>query len=114
MTDELAAVLRLVEEGRLTPDEAAPLVAALSARPPASETVPATRARHLRIRVSESGRQVLHLRVPLGVADAAIGMIPGLRGEQAAQVKAALGSGAIGPIIDIDDPDGDRVLISLE
>ena len=121
MTDELEAVLRLVAEGRITPEEAAPLVAALTDRPstpprrtPESTTTAGVGARQLRIRVEEHGRTVVNLRVPLSVAETALNMVPGLAGEQAARVRAALSGGAIGPIIDVEDPDGDAVLISLE
>ena len=123
MSDELEALLRLVAEGRLTPEEAAPLVAALterSAPPPSSAVVPASGRvleagpRQLRIRVEERGRTVVNLRVPLSVAETALNMVPGLAGQQAARVRAALEGGTIGPIIDVEDPDGDAVLISLE
>jgi hypothetical protein len=121
LTDELETVLRLVAEGRLTPAEAAPIVAALTDRaaPPAGQSSSAPRegaagARQLRIRVEERGRTVVNLRVPLSVAEIALNMVPGLAGEQAARVRAALRGGAIGPIIDVEDPDGDGVLISIE
>jgi hypothetical protein len=70
--------------------------------------------RTLRIRVEEKGRTVVNLKVPLSVAETALNMVPGLAGEQAARVRAALEGGAIGPIINVEDPDGDAVLISLE
>ena len=127
MSDELEALLRLVAEGRLTPEEAAPLVAALTERtaaphPPGGPPAPSPATgrvleaapRQLRIRVEEQGRTVVNLRVPLAVAESALRMVPGLAGDQAARVRAALEGGAIGPIIDVEDPDGDAVLISLE
>ena len=123
MSDELEAVLRLVAEGRLTPEEAAPIVAALTDRAPARagstsdrgpERTAGAGARQLRIRVEEHGRTVVNLRVPLSVAETALRMVPGLGGEQAARVRAALQGGAIGPIIDVEDPNGDAVQISLE
>jgi hypothetical protein len=133
VSDELEALLRLVADGRLTPEEAAPIVAALTgragtpaavpapaplAKTPDGETVPAkvlpVGPRQLRIRVEENGRTVVNLRVPLAVAETALNMVPGLAGEQAARVRAALEGGTIGPIIDVEDPDGDAVLISLE
>jgi hypothetical protein len=122
VSDELEAVLRLVAEGRLTPEEAAPIVAALTDRAPAPVGGTSDRggreagagARQLRIRVEEHGRTVVNLRVPLSFAETALNMIPGLAGEQSARVRAALQGGAIGPIIDVEDPDGDAVLISLE
>jgi hypothetical protein len=121
--DELEALLRLVAEGRLTPEEAAPLVAALTERsaapnpptpPPAQGRVLDAAPRQLRIRVEEQGRTVVNLRVPLSVAESALKMVPGLAGDQAARIRAALEGGAIGPIIDVEEPDGDAVLISLE
>jgi hypothetical protein len=123
MGDELEALLRLVAEGRLTPEEAAPLVAALTERsaaptpptpPPAQGRVLDAAPRQLRIRVEEQGRTVVNLRVPLSVAESALKMVPGLAGDQAARIRAALEGGAIGPIIDVEEPDGDAVLISLE
>ena len=133
MSEELEALLRLVADGRLTPEEASPIVAALTGRPgtPAPASVPGPLAttpdgttvpgkvlpagpRQLRIRVEENGRTVVNLRVPLAVAETALNMVPGLAGEQAARVRAALEGGTIGPIIDVEDPDGDAVLISLE
>jgi hypothetical protein len=131
MSGELEALLKLVAEGRLTPEEAAPLVAALtqraaSARPtapatnvtitpePMSGTVLGASPRQLRIRVEEHGRTVVNLRVPLSVAETALNMVPGLGGDQAARVRAALEGGTVGPIIDVEDPDGDSVMISLE
>lgn len=123
MSEELETILRLVAEGTLTPEDAAPIVAALSERhapPPITDMQPTVvqspgeGARQLRIRVEEQGRTVVNLRVPLSVAETALNMVPGLAGEQAARVRAALEGGAIGPIIDVEDPDGDAVLISLE
>jgi hypothetical protein len=131
MSGELEALLKLVAEGRLTPAEAAPLVAALTERAasaqaaasstnvtitpePMSGTVLGASPRQLRIRVEEHGRTVVNLRVPLSVAETALNMVPGLGGDQAARVRAALEGGTIGPIIDVEDPDGDAVMISLE
>ena len=131
MSGELEAVLKLVAEGRLTPEEAVPIVAALTERlaeaqgsgsssesaiipGPVSGEILGASPRQLRIRVEERGRTVVNLRVPLSVAETALHMVPGLGGEQAARVRAALEGGTIGPIIDVEDPDGDAVMISLE
>jgi hypothetical protein len=128
VSDELQAVLRLVADGRLTPDEAAPIIEALTradaptARsapgPERAEAVPKPSAarggRHLRIRVSEHGRQVVNLRIPLAFADMAMRMVPGIGEEQTQRIRAAMDAGAMGPIIDVEDEAGDGVLISVE
>jgi polyhydroxyalkanoate synthesis regulator phasin len=157
MPEELETILRLVAEGKLTPDEAAPIIDALTrAERPADESPPANdrlgrrleragrraaraneriqrafrhaderldaalsgmdapTGRQLRIRVTERGRQVVNLRIPIGFVDAALGFVPGLGGDQSDRIRQAVRSGAVGPIVDVEDPDGDGVLISLE
>lgn len=130
MPDELQVILRMVAEGHLSPDEAAPVIEALtrSARPasgfaggfgddfPAAsaDARPPSGGRQIRIRVSERGRQVVNLRIPLAFADMALRMVPGIGQEQTQRISAAVGSGAVGPILDVEDEDGDSVLISVE
>ncbi len=116
---ELDTILRLVAEGHLTPDEAAPIIEALSENTPSPEPQASTppgkgAGRHIRIKVSEHGRQVVNLRIPMAFAGMAARMVPGISGEQAVRIRAAIDAGSIGPIIDVEDPDGDAVLISLE
>ena len=118
MSDALDALLRLVAEGRLTADEAAPLMAALDEprATPAADTT-ATKgelARHVRVEVTERGRSVVNLRVPLALGQAAVSYVPGLDSGQAARVREALSRGISGPIIEIADEDGDGVRIVLE
>jgi hypothetical protein len=78
------------------------------------EAVSARRSRQLRIRVTEHGRQVVNLRIPIGFIDAALQAVPGIGGEQRERIRAAVDAGTLGPIIDVEDPDGDGVLISVE
>jgi hypothetical protein len=123
MPEELDTILRLVAEGTLSPDEAAPIIAALArparrdsrrgeGSPEPAETAGASGLR-LRIRVTEGGRQVVNLRIPIGFVDAALRFVPGLGGDQAERIRDAVRAGAVGPILDVDD-DGDGVLISVE
>ena len=116
---DIETVLRLVAEGHLTPDEAAPIIEALTVTVPKAEATAEqaqrlTGRRAIRIRVAEKGRQVVNVRIPLAFADMAVRMVPGLSGQYAERVRAAIDSGSIGPIIDVEDPDGDSVLISVE
>lgn len=129
MTDPLDRVLQLVAEGKLTADEAAPILDALDrkAQPadasgpgpgPTSEPGPGngdTRsARYARIEVSENGRRVVNLRIPISLGRFALARVPGLSKEQIAEVEDAVSSGAHGPILDVQDADGDGVRIILE
>jgi hypothetical protein len=175
MPEELETVLRLVAEGHLTPEEASPIIDALTrrersashepddwdldgmdvgfdrmderldrlgrridrkvgrrieraharaeaARARAEEGLAAARlgmaargGRQLRIRVTERGRQVVNLRIPIGFVETALRFVPGLGGEQSQRIREAVQAGALGPILDVEDPDGEGgVLISVE
>ncbi len=128
MGEELATVLRLVSEGKLTPEEAAPIIKALtrSSAPPPGETpgpstTPgpgfgkgATRGRRVRIQVSERGRRVVDVRVPLAFAAMAAKMVPGIPESYATLIRQAVESDQVGPIVDAEDEDGDAILISVE
>jgi hypothetical protein len=134
MSEELETVLRLVAEGRLTPEEAAPIITALTraeAAPSAAATQRTASAfaageaatsgetggpsrRQLRIRVTERGRQVVNLRIPIGFVDTALQFVPGLAGDQSSRIRDAVRAGTTGPILDVEEPDGSGVLISVE
>lgn len=133
--DPLDAVLRLVAEGRLSADEAAPILAALETRAPGSSNAPVSRGpsrnaagpagddaaeagadrspRSIRIEVREEGRSVVNLRLPLSLGRFALDRVPGLSGDQVERVRAALNSGMTGPVLVVDDG-GDTVRITIE
>ena len=144
--DPLDDVLRLVAEGRLTAEEAAPILAALDERlpgaPPAGPDAPAGAGseppggfgsnpppgsgsagsaagnrgdgpRTLRIEVTDAGRPVVNLRLPIAVGKLALDRIPGLPAEHVSRVREALLSGYRGSVLEVDD-DGDGVRIVLE
>jgi hypothetical protein len=129
--DPLERVLQLVADGRLTAEEAAPILAALDERGPAvsagevnrpggatSADVPPAEpprrgASSIRLEVTEGGRSIVNLRLPLAVGKLALDRIPGLSGEQADRVREALSNGMRGPILVVDDGD-DVVRIVVE
>jgi len=126
--DELATVLRLVSEGKLSAEEAAPIIEALGrsgaqraaqSAPASASAAPAqgrgaTRGRRVRIQVSEHGRRVVDVRVPLAFAAMAARMVPGIPDSYAALIEQAVDTDMVGPIVDAEDEDGDAVLISVE
>ncbi|HEY2917304.1 MAG TPA: hypothetical protein VGI98_08860 [Candidatus Limnocylindrales bacterium] len=135
MSDPLERVLRLVADGRLTAEEAAPILDALSAREsggsgprgrsgdaqsgddPELTATPMTSGaspRFARIQVMEGGRRVVDLRVPTSLGRLALGRIPGLSGEQLGELQRAISSGLTGPLLNVEDADGDGVRIVLE
>jgi SHOCT-like protein len=117
--DALDQVLRLVAEGRLTAEEAAPILDALDDRPRGTETAPVADhtgdrpASAVRIEVSDSGRTIINLRVPLALGRAAISQVPGISEATTDRIREAIAAGIKGPIVEVDD-EGDGVRISLE
>jgi DNA-directed RNA polymerase specialized sigma subunit len=124
MTDALETVLQLVASGRLTAEEAAPLIAALQDRGSGpARTASATReeqaergtARQVRVEVKERGRNVVNVRVPVALGQAAIGYVPGISASDAERIREALELGLIGQILEVTDDEGDgSVRIVLE
>jgi hypothetical protein len=128
MADALDRVLKLVAEGRLTAAEAAPILDALAAKGDGKatkgeaafeETTEGSNdesrpARYARIQVIEGGRRAVDLRVPISLGKLALARVPGLSGPQLNDVQSAIESGSRGPILDIQDSDGDGVRIVLE
>jgi hypothetical protein len=131
MADALAQVLRLVADGRLTAAQAAPILDALSAadleeRPdeegrdePVEPDAPSatggsrTTATSIRIEITEGGRRVVNLRVPVSLGRMALDRIPGLSGANIDLVRQALSDGRSGTLLHIDEEDS-GVRISLE
>ena len=64
--------------------------------------------------VREHGRKVVDLRVPVSLGRLGLHRIPGLSRDQVRAVEAGIASGRSGPILDIEDADGDGVRIVLE
>ena len=138
MADVVDDILRLVAEGRLTPEEAAPILDALSAaeRPPRGPTpasaTPGSRAgsgkagpsgssgpsatsvpNRIRVQVRENGRVVVDLQVP-GVLAGLAGSLPGIPAGYADRVRDAIRTGLRGPIVDIRDEDDSGLTITLD
>jgi hypothetical protein len=130
MDSELEALLRLVSEGRLTAEEAAPIAAALEekarlesradagarresdARRPRS-ALDALADRRLRVLVVEQGHQVVNLQIPLAAAGFAMDQVPGLSPDHRSRIVEAIQSGMTGPILEVSDG-GDQVRIVIE
>jgi len=130
MSDTLEQVLRLVAEGKLTAAEAAPILDALSdaesavtrARATASDAratagsagsaTPGTPTA-LRIEVTDNGRKVVNLRIPISLGRFALERVPGLSEDNADLVRRALSQGVVGQLLEIDDGE-DGVRIALE
>ncbi len=124
MTDALEQVLRLVAEGRLTAEEAGPILAALdqeSVAEPATEPIARAASddgtppgRSVRLEVTEGGQVRVRVRVPASLGELGLGEIPGLTRQAMDRIRAAIADGTRGPVFEALGDDGDGVRIVVE
>jgi hypothetical protein len=133
MPEPLEAVLRMVEEGRLTAEEAASILAALDDAPDPTRGGPAPspsgrptgdrssdasaepdRGRWVKVEVTDGDRTVVNLKLPASLGELAMRKIPGLADEEVARIREALRTGLRGDILRVLDESGTGVRIVVE
>jgi hypothetical protein len=120
--EERMKILKMIEEGKLSPEEGAQLIAALARKTaPGIPGLGASGAKWLRVRVTDTrtGRSKATVQIPLAMMDAGMKIgahfAPEIDGVRMDQVMEALRSGVTGKIIDVtDDEDGEHVEIFVE
>lgn len=121
--EERMKILKMIEEGKISAEDGAKLLAALSEgrRGPGAPPRPPGAGRWLRIRVTDiaTGRSKASVQIPLGLIDAGMKIgahfAPEVEGVDMSNVMEALRSGVTGKIIDVtDDEDGEHVEIYVE
>lgn len=126
-SEERMRILKLIQEGKITADEGAKLLAALSSadKPKKSRPVPTSssgkQARWFRVRVTDmrTGKTKTSVNIPLGLMEWGLQIgaqyAPDLGGLDSEQLVEMLQSGAMGKIVDvIDEEDGEHVEIFIE
>jgi hypothetical protein len=124
-TEERMKILKMIQEGKISAEEGAKLLAALKEnRKPniGRANGPAGGSRGwLRVRVSDivTGKTKVNVNLPLALMDAGLRIgaqyAPELQGMDLAQLVNEVKSGASGKIIDVvDEEDGEHVEIFIE
>jgi hypothetical protein len=122
-TEERMKILKMIDEGKLSAEEGAKLLSALSASQKASSggSLAASGARWLRVRVTDTatGRSKATVQIPISLIDAGMKIgahfAPEVAGVDMSEVMDALRNGMTGKIIDVmDDEDGEHVEIFVE
>ncbi len=121
---ERMRLLRMLQEGKITADEAARLLEAIDkdARPRASG-VPGRIGRSLRIKVQEAGTEKVNIAVPLALARVALKFLPrsalrraeraGVSAEDIQQLVSSAAGCAPCRILDVEDGN-EKVEIYIE
>ena len=124
-SEERMKILKMVEEGKVSAEDGAKLLAALneSRKPPAAPAASPSggEARWFRVRISDlaTGKTTTTVNIPLGLVNAGMKMgarfVPNWDSGQMEALTEALKSGASGKIVDVTDEDkGERVEIFVE
>jgi hypothetical protein len=123
--EERMQILKMIEEGKITAEEGAKLLAALAAgsKPDASrrEAGGSAGPRQFRVRVTDlaTGRNKVNINIPMGLVNVGLKMgarfAPEVEGINFDEVMAAIKSGSQGKVVDVvDEEDGERVEIYVE
>lgn len=124
-SEERMRILRMIQEGKITAEEGAKLLAALRESSKDPRTTPSTPSRiskgWLRVRVTDmaTNRAKVNVNLPLSLMDAGLKIgaqyAPELAGIDLSQFIEDIKGGAQGKIIDvIDEEDGEHVEIFVE
>ena len=136
--EERMKILTMVQEGKISPEDAAQLLDAINATPASSprrapappayqpspdEDSPALgrKPRWLRVRVTDtdSGRPRFNVRLPISMVSVGLKMgskfAPQVEGLDANELMSIIESGELGQIVDVyDEEDGEHVEVFLE
>jgi hypothetical protein len=121
-SEERVKILKMIEEGKITAEEGAKLLSALSESRKSDRKPPFRRsgggARWLRVRVTDmvTGKSKATVNLPIGLVDAGLNIasqyVPGIAFSELIE---AIDAGAEGKIIDVmDEEDGEHVEIFIE
>jgi hypothetical protein len=128
-SEERLKVLKMVQEGKISAEDAIELLAILEEgrrRPPIPPAPPPPGGgkrdnRWLRVRVTDTntGKTRVNVRLPIGMVSAGVKMgmrfAPNVEGVDPEQLMDFIQSGEIGQIVDVfDDEDGEHVEVYIE
>ncbi|MBI5927974.1 MAG: hypothetical protein HY862_01585 [Chloroflexi bacterium] len=125
-SEERMRILNLLQEGKITAEEASRLLSALSqtakagpssARPSASGRIP----RQLRVRVTDmkTDRTKVNVTIPMGLVNMGLKMgarfVPNDVDVDMEEIKEAIATGQMGKLVDAENhEDGERVEVWVE
>jgi hypothetical protein len=125
--EERMKILKMVEEGKVSAEDGAKLLAALddsrrntrTTPPPPPGTTANGHWLHIRVTDVKNGRPKVNVNIPMGLVNVGLKMgakfAPEVEGLDVQQIADAVNSGMTGKIIDVtDEEDGEHVEIYVE
>ncbi|MEJ2757358.1 MAG: hypothetical protein P8046_02650 [Anaerolineales bacterium] len=121
-SEERMKILQMIQEGKITAEDGAKLLAAISEAPKRRSRIisRSKESRFMRVRVTDvtSGKTKVSVNLPLGLVDAGLNIasnfIPDMGIDAAEEISAAINEGLTGKIVDVMDEDGEHIEIYIE
>jgi hypothetical protein len=120
-SDERLKILKMVEEGKISPEEAACLLSALTKAERKRAAASPGEGRWLRVRVTDmdSGKTAVNVNLPVSLVNVGLRMgarfVPEMEGVSMTELDDAIRKGLTGKIIDIlDEEERQRVEVYVE
>lgn len=122
-SEERLKILQMIQDGKITADDGAKLLAALSkgGKRNLRTTSRTGDARYMRVRVTDtfSGKTKVSVNLPLGLVDAGLNIaanfMPDMGDSSAEEITNAIREGLTGKIVDVfDEEDGEHIEIFIE
>lgn len=122
-SEERMKILQMVQEGKISAEDGAKLLAALAetqgrTRPMVARGGP---ARYMRVRVTDtfSGKTKVSVNLPMSLVDAGLNIasnfVPDIEGFDMSQISEAIQSGLTGKVVDVmDEDDGEHIEVFIE
>lgn len=121
LSEERLKILKMVEEGKISPEEAARLLAAVSKAERRRTSTTSSEGRWLRVRVTDmdSGKMAVNVNLPVSLVNVGLRMgarfVPEMEGVSLNELDEAIRRGVTGKIIDIvDEQERQRVEVYVE
>jgi len=118
-SEERLKILQMIQDGKISPEDGAKLLAALHEGSQRSRSVARqSDARYMRVRVTDSitGKTKVSVNLPMALVDAGMNIATSFVPEMGVEeIANAIRTGLTGKIVDvIDEEDGEHVEIFIE
>ena len=123
VSEERMKILQMLEDGKISPDEATTLLRALDGgqRAAPGGPVPSSNSRFLRVQVTDlnTGKAKVNVTIPMGLVGAGLRIAerfaPEFEGFDMEELEVLLASGAIGKMVEVrDEEDNELVEVYVE
>jgi hypothetical protein len=115
--EERLAILRMIEQGKISADDGTRLIQALGGDAGTLAPSGGPRAQFIRIRVTDlvTGRQKVSINLPVAIVTLGLRFVPESAGLDKQALLDAIDAGLIGQIVDVEDSeDGTHIQVYLE